>query len=46
MTAKLSLFMPYFQVAYQTEQLLLNKFFDMIFILKIDEMTALWPNDS
>ena len=41
MKAKLSLFMSYFQVVCQTEQLLKNKFFDMIFSLKSDEMTAL-----
>ena len=46
MTAKLSLFMPYLQVVYQTEQVLKNKLFDMMFSLKSDEMTALWPNDS
>ena len=34
------------QKAYQTEQLLLKKFFDSMFSLESDEMTALWPNDS
>ena len=37
---KLSLFMPYFQVAQQTDQLLSNKFFDTMFSLKSDEMTG------
>ena len=46
MTAKLSLFMPYFQEAHQTKQLLQNKLFNMMFNLKSDEMTAVWPNDS
>ena len=41
MTAKLSLFIPYFQVAYQTERLLKNKISDTMFRLKSDEMTAL-----
>jgi len=34
------------QKAYQTEQLLLKKFFDSMFSLESDKMTALWPNDS
>ena len=46
MTAKLSLFMWYSQTAYQTEQLFQKKFFDLVFSLKSDEMTAMWPNDS
>ena len=33
--------MLYFQVAYQTEQRLSNKFFDTMFRLKSDEMTDL-----
>ena len=45
MTAKLSLFMWYSQTAYQTEQLFQKKFFDLVFSLESDEMTALWPND-
>ena len=38
--------MWYSQNAYQTEQLLLKKYFDSMFSLESDEMTALWPNDS
>ena len=33
------------QIAYQTEQLLSKKFFDSMFSLESDKMTALWPND-
>ena len=33
-------FMRLFQIAYQTEQLLLKKFFDLMFSLESDEMTA------
>ena len=39
-TVKLSLYMPHFQVAYQTEQLLQNKFFDSMFSFESDKMTA------
>ena len=46
MTAKLSLFMPYSQIAYQTEQLLYKKFFDLMHSLEPDEMIAFCPNDS
>ena len=46
MTTKLSLFMPHFQVAYQMEQFSSNKFFDLIFSLESDKMTALGQNDS
>ena len=38
--------MRHSQIAYQTEQVLLKKFFDLMFSLESDEMTALWPNDS
>ena len=34
------------QKAYQTEQLLQQKFFDSMFILKYDKITTLWLNDS
>ena len=34
------------QIAYQTEQLLQKKFFDSMFNLESDKMTALWPNDN
>ena len=33
-------------MVYETEQLLEKKFFDLMFSLEDDEMTALWPNDS
>ena len=33
------------QEAYQTEQLLWENFFDLMFFLESDKMTALWPND-
>ena len=33
------------QIAYQTEQLLYMKFFDSMFSLESDKMTALLPND-
>ena len=33
-------FIWYFRVAFQTEQLLKNKFFDPMFSLESDEMTA------
>ena len=45
-TIKHSLFMQHFQVAYQTEQLLQNKFFDLMLISKSDEMTTVWRNGS
>ena len=45
MAAKLSLFMPHSEVANQIEQLLWNKFFNTIFSLESDQMTALWAND-
>ena len=45
MAAKLSLFMPYSEIANQIEQLLWNKFFNTIFSLESDQMTALWAND-
>ena len=45
MAAKLSLFMPHSQIANQIEQLLWNKFFNTIFSLESDQMTALWAND-
>ena len=38
--------MRHSQMAYQTEQLLQKKFFDLIFSLESDKMTALWPNGS
>ena len=38
--------MSYSQIAYKTEQLLKKKFFDSMFSLESDKMTALWPNDS
>ena len=34
------------QKAYQTEQLLLKKFFDSMFSLESDGKTAMWPTDS
>ena len=34
------------QIAYQTEELLKKKFFDKIFSLESDKMTALWPNKN
>ena len=34
------------QIVYQTKELLQKKFFDSMFSLESDEMTALWPNDS
>ena len=34
------------QIAYQTEQFLSKKVFDLMFSLESDKMTALWPNDS
>ena len=46
MTAELSLFMPHSQIAYQTEQLLLKKFSDLMLSSKSDKMTAVWQNDS
>ena len=46
MTVKFSLYMPHFQVAYQTKQLLLNKFFDSMLSLESDKMTVLWRDDS
>ena len=33
-------------IACQTEQLLQKKFFDSVFSLESDEITALWPNHS
>ena len=45
MAAKLSLFMPHPQIAKEIEQLLWNKFFNTIFSLESDQMTALWAND-
>ena len=45
MAGKLSLFMPHSQIAYQTEQLFLKKFFNTIFSLESDQMPALWAND-
>ena len=41
MAAKLSLFMPHAQIAYQIEQLLSKQFFDLMFSLESDKMTAL-----
>ena len=41
MAAKLSLFMPYSEIANQIEQLLWNKFLNTIFSLQSDQMTAL-----
>ena len=38
--------MWYSQIAYQTEQLLLKKLFNLMFSLESDKITALWPNDS
>ena len=38
--------MWYSQIAYKNEQLLYKKFFDQMFSLESDKMTALWPNDS
>ena len=46
MAAKLSLFMPCSQIAYQTEQLLWKKFFDSMFSLENYRMTAFWPKYS
>ena len=43
-TAELSLFMWYSQIAYQNEQIL--KFFDSMHSLESDEMIAVWQNDS
>ena len=37
--------MRHSQIAYQNEQLLLKKFFDLMISLESDEITALWPND-
>ena len=34
------------QKDYPTKHLLKKKFFDSMFSLESDEMTALWPNDS
>ena len=34
------------QIAYQTKHLLKKKFFDSMFSLESDEMTALWPNNT
>ena len=45
MAANLSLFMPHSEIANQIEQLLWNKFFNTIFSLESDQMTALWAND-
>ena len=39
-------FMRHSQIAYQTEQILLKKFFDLMFSLKSDKMTAFRPNDT
>ena len=46
MGAKVSILMPYSQIAFQTEQLLWKKFLNRIFSLECDEMTTLWANDS
>ena len=46
MTASLSVFMWYSQIAYQTEKVLGKKFYDWMLSLESDQMTALWPNDS
>ena len=40
MAAKLSLVMPHSQIANQIEQLLWNKFFNTIFSLESEQMTA------
>ena len=45
MAAKLSLFMPHSVIANQIEQLLWIKFFNTIFSLESDQMTALWATD-
>ena len=37
--------MPHSHMANQIEQLLWNKFFNTIFSLESDQMTALWAND-
>ena len=44
--AYLSLFMWLSQEAYQTEQLLWDKFFDLMISSESDEMTVVWPNGS
>ena len=38
--------MPHSQIAYGTKQLWHKKFFDSMFSLESDKMTALLPNDS
>ena len=38
--------MPYFQEAYQTDQILWKKFLNTKFSLEINKITALWANDS
>ena len=38
--------MRYSQIAYQTEQLFLKKFFDKMISIQSDKMTDLWLNDS
>ena len=40
MAVKHSLFMPYFEIANQIEQLLWNNFFNTIFSLESDQMTV------
>ena len=45
MAAKLSLFMPHSEIANQIEQLLWNKFFNTMFSLESDQITALWADD-
>ena len=45
MAAKLSLFMLHSQMANQIEELLWNKFFDTIFSLESNQITALWANE-
>ena len=46
MTAKFALFMQLSEIAYQSEQLLYNKFSDLMLTLEIDKMTALQPKNS
>ena len=46
MTVSLSLFIWLSQKAYQIEQLLWEKFFDLMISSERDEMTAVWLNDS
>ena len=46
MTEKLLFLIPLSPIAYQTEQLLEKKFFDSMYSLESDKMTALCPNDS